>query len=459
MDSSTASWPPPMICWIPTSSRSLTGRQVQPLRSFTGRVLWGILVVLLAHVLGSGAALAQDADGDGVLEDGAPGDVPCATGQIENCDDNCPYTFNPDQTDLGGVGPGSAPDGIGNACQCGDVDDDGFVDGDDGALIKGAALSLAPNELGPLTLPGFQKCDVAMPEGCSGLDGTIITRASLGLPPGVQQRCEAALLVTNNLAVEEVVLVEPAAATASQELLLVTSSTLQIGHPTEIQIRINAAEETHNVSVQFIVANKAEYDAAAEGDDNAVITQYNVGAAKFETVLAGVNDYVKRITIPDEDLDGDPILPGAEFYLYAQIDPGNEITETNEIDNVPFANQFTVIAVADDYQDQSSVVLDSLTLDFSSIALPESLVTFLLEAAGMTDPPTPKTDICENLLNPRPPVGDPNALIQNLANATVGVTAVVSTTGPPGSEARVPGGDRPPVDPAAHRSQVLEREH
>lgn len=40
--------------------------------------------------------------------------------------DVCPFTFD-DQSDTGGIGLGSGPDGIVAACQCGDADDDGVV--------------------------------------------------------------------------------------------------------------------------------------------------------------------------------------------------------------------------------------------------------------------------------------------------------------------------------------------
>lgn len=117
-----------------------------------------------------------DADGDGV------GDA---------CD-NCVETANSGQEDAGGVGPTSPPDGIGNACQCGDVNDDGFVTGLDGTLITRAALNLAPFPNGVSDLAAPDKCDVGGTAGCSGLDGTLVKRASLGLAPGVEQNCAAA---------------------------------------------------------------------------------------------------------------------------------------------------------------------------------------------------------------------------------------------------------------------------
>ena len=64
-----------------------------------------------------------DDDDDGVLDDGDlsgnPGDGPCALGQIEGCDDNCPASPNPDQVDMD-------QDGKGNACDT-DADGDGFI--------------------------------------------------------------------------------------------------------------------------------------------------------------------------------------------------------------------------------------------------------------------------------------------------------------------------------------------
>jgi len=55
----------------------------------------------------------DDIDGDGILDDGdfstVPGDNPCTGGETENCDDNCPFDFNPNQEDGDG-------DQIGDAC-------------------------------------------------------------------------------------------------------------------------------------------------------------------------------------------------------------------------------------------------------------------------------------------------------------------------------------------------------
>jgi hypothetical protein len=75
---------------------------------------------------------STDIDHDGILDDGdnngIPGDNPCTGGVIENCDDNCPNTFNPNQLDT--FPPQS--NGIGDACDCeSDFDCSGSVDASD----------------------------------------------------------------------------------------------------------------------------------------------------------------------------------------------------------------------------------------------------------------------------------------------------------------------------------------
>jgi hypothetical protein len=129
-----------------------------------------------------------DADCDGVPDDGAPGDVPCATGQTFGCDDNCPYASNLDQDDTAGIGTGSLPDGIGDECQCGDVSGDGQVSSVDAAIIM-RALMRPP--LATMARPDL--CDVGGSLECSSVDAAIVFRA-LMVPSlaTIAQQCEPA---------------------------------------------------------------------------------------------------------------------------------------------------------------------------------------------------------------------------------------------------------------------------
>ncbi len=115
---------------------------------------------------------------------------------VVDLEDNCEEVTNPDQRDRGGVGAGSASDGIGDVCQCGEVNNSGTITGTDGLYIHRAFLHLAPFPAGPdqsqqsgsvFFVAG--RCDVNGDGQCTNVDGDIVNAASLGLPPGVQQTC------------------------------------------------------------------------------------------------------------------------------------------------------------------------------------------------------------------------------------------------------------------------------
>ncbi len=82
---------------------------------------------------GLGNACDPDPDGDGISSDGdgsgEVGDSPCSTGQSFNCDDNCPETWNSNQSDING-------DGKGDLCDS-DPDGDGIRSDGDGSGVSG----------------------------------------------------------------------------------------------------------------------------------------------------------------------------------------------------------------------------------------------------------------------------------------------------------------------------------
>jgi CSLREA domain-containing protein len=114
-------------------------------------------------------------DGDG---DGTPDPI-----------DNCPELPN-DQSDVAGLGSGSAPDGIGDACQCGDGDDDGTVADSDAAALRAQLAGAAA-----LSPAGLSKCSVIGGPDCDVADWVALARAldEPPLAPGVAQTCYAAI--------------------------------------------------------------------------------------------------------------------------------------------------------------------------------------------------------------------------------------------------------------------------
>jgi len=113
--------------------------------------------------LGAHEASPPIADADG---DGAPDET-----------DNCPIVANPDQLDRGGIGASSGPDGIGDACQCGDVNGNGRVTASDATIVARSLLS-PPGA----TLDRPELCHVGGSAGCTLADAAIIRRALL-VPP------------------------------------------------------------------------------------------------------------------------------------------------------------------------------------------------------------------------------------------------------------------------------------
>lgn len=133
------------------------------------------LAGLLDGFCGDGVVQPPDSDADGVADDV----------------DNCPYVSNSGQEDEGGV-RSEMPDGIGNACQCGDVDGDGIVTQGDGELIQRCVVELPPcADGGPELLPSPGNCDVNDDGVCNATDGVFVQRWALGLPnpPGIGQFC------------------------------------------------------------------------------------------------------------------------------------------------------------------------------------------------------------------------------------------------------------------------------
>ena len=112
-----------------------------------------------------------DSDGDG---------VPDAT-------DNCPRTSNASQADGGGFGT-SAADGVGNACQCGDVSGDGKVDSSDLSTVrKILAHTLATSYL------QARRCESPSDTGeCTVVSWARIAKGLSGASAAHGQTCPAA---------------------------------------------------------------------------------------------------------------------------------------------------------------------------------------------------------------------------------------------------------------------------
>ncbi len=120
------------------------------------------------------------------LSDAAPPPPPPDADRdgVPDAKDNCPFAPNADQRDSGGLG-GAPADGIGDACQCGDVTGDGVVS------VLDALRLLGVRSRPPAPLP-TATCDVDGDGMCGRDDANAVLRALLRRQP-LAQRCAAAV--------------------------------------------------------------------------------------------------------------------------------------------------------------------------------------------------------------------------------------------------------------------------
>jgi len=129
------------------------------------------LVAGLALLAAVPNARAQDSDLDG----------------IPDASDNCAFAANPGQADSGGL-LGPSADGIGDACQCGDLNSDGQVDLLDAAIYQRDLAGFLPEADEPT------RCSVIGGRlDCEPNDEYALREAIVGLAPGIAQVCEAAV--------------------------------------------------------------------------------------------------------------------------------------------------------------------------------------------------------------------------------------------------------------------------
>jgi hypothetical protein len=131
------------------------------------------------------AQWATGADLDAISSFGVDGDGD----GVADANDNCPNFANANQSDIGGIGAAAPPDGIGDACQCGDVSGNGRVTTADATLIT-RSLLVPPTAV----LTRADLCNVGGNANCTTADAVIVTRALLVPPTAtVQQVCTPGL--------------------------------------------------------------------------------------------------------------------------------------------------------------------------------------------------------------------------------------------------------------------------
>lgn len=109
-------------------------------------------------------------------------------GFLSSCD-SCDFVGNVDQLDRGGVS-GATPDGVGDACQCGEITADGLVNASDATRLRQHLAGIGA----ALGVDALARCSViGGPTDCTVRTASVLRRALTALAPGVQQTCARAL--------------------------------------------------------------------------------------------------------------------------------------------------------------------------------------------------------------------------------------------------------------------------
>jgi hypothetical protein len=160
---------------IPTSITGYAGEDAGPAGT---RVTWG-----------AGQSNTTGEANYALVEWGTPRDID--QDDVPDHRDNCPGVQNNPNLDGGGVGNGSGPDRIGDACQCGDLGFDTRVDAGDELPIR---QQLADPDGSPLGADEAALCNVwGIDEGCDLVDAVVIARRAQLASPAIQPICAAAL--------------------------------------------------------------------------------------------------------------------------------------------------------------------------------------------------------------------------------------------------------------------------
>ncbi|OGZ42109.1 MAG: hypothetical protein A3C80_01690 [Candidatus Ryanbacteria bacterium RIFCSPHIGHO2_02_FULL_45_43] len=159
-----------------------------------------VVIALTTAIFTFGIAaveISSDLDGDGIFDE-SDNCLTISNLNQEDIDgdtvgdvcDNCPFTSNAAQEDSAGIGNNSGPDEVGNACQCGDVTDDGAMNVLDVAILQRHLEGLPPG------LTALQKCSTIGHPECDSLDVLAAREALAGLAPNVSQLCSATVTLS-----------------------------------------------------------------------------------------------------------------------------------------------------------------------------------------------------------------------------------------------------------------------
>ena len=138
----------------------------------------------------------------------------------------------------------------------------------------------------------------------------------------------------------------------------VLDAELQAGHEVQVAATVTATETFRSVPIDYTLLNRADVDAELED-----VRQHTLGTGLVEEVRPGTEEYESVVTIPEALRSDDG------WYLVAEIDPANVVTETDEGDNLLSDDARPAVEIGGTQTDVADLVLESAEFDLDAVVL------------------------------------------------------------------------------------------
>lgn len=156
------------------------------------------------------------------------------------------------------------------------------------------------------------------------------------------------------------------------------------GHGISLNYKLDSDKVFSNVVVNFYIVRADEFAAQEDDETTPHAEQYYLGSDTTAVVNEGENRLTAEFVIPDG------VTEDADYFVIAQVDPDDEISETNEDDNTYASSDArsraaaVLLSVNTSYKDVSNIIVKELVLDDASV---------ILEQADLSAPLPELTDL------------------------------------------------------------------
>jgi len=148
------------------------------------------------------------------------------------------------------------------------------------------------------------------------------------------------------------------------------ASDANAGHGIDLQYVLDSDADVSNAVVNFYIMNSDQFGAQEDDETTPQSEQYYIGSDVLEAVVEGENNRTVHFLIPEG------VETGGEYFVIAQVDPDNLISETNEEDNIFSTSEdgearaaSFQMNVSTAYKDVANFIVKELVLEETSVII------------------------------------------------------------------------------------------